>query len=196
MSAVALDLLAEARRYGIRLVPTPAGTIKASAPKPPPSEFLAKLKAHRAELIAALTESPSDEFDERGAVIEYDADAPRAWAEALARLDTARPPGDVPAKRWRQFIDDCGQFLDEGWAARAVALGWSPLDLFGCDRACPFARIDRAGLLWLLNGNRLAALGPDTAAIVAPSGARMTYHRRPRAPDEVMLAWELEESGG
>jgi hypothetical protein len=27
----------------------------------------------------------------------------------------------------------------------AERLGWGPLDLFGCDRVKPFARIDRAG---------------------------------------------------
>jgi hypothetical protein len=54
MSTVAIDLLAEARRHGVDLVPTPVGTIKASAPKPPPPDLWARLKAHRAELIAAL----------------------------------------------------------------------------------------------------------------------------------------------
>jgi|SRR6185437_4680802 len=196
MSAVALDLLAEARRYGIRLMPTAAGTIKAAAPKPPPPEFLAKLKAHRAELIAALAEGPADDLDERAALSEYDGGAPRAWAEALAQLDASRPPGDVPPKRWRRFIDDCGRFLDDGWAIRAVALGWSPLDLFGCDRTRPFARVDRAGLLWLLNGNRLVALSPSTAVIATPSGSRLTYHRRARSAAEATLVWELETHHG
>ena len=54
------------------------------------------------------------------------------------------------SKRWLQFIDDCGRFIDDGWAPCAEALGWTPLDLFGCDRAKPFSRINRAGLLWLL----------------------------------------------
>ena len=54
--------------------------------------------------------------------------APRDWAKALTRLDPARPPADVPDGRWRSFIDDCGVFLDSGWAARAAALGWLPLN--------------------------------------------------------------------
>ena len=67
------------------------------------------------------------------AIAEYDGGAPRAWAEALARLDPNKPPGDLPPRRWLRFVDDCGRFLDGGWAVRAAAFGWGPLDLFGCD---------------------------------------------------------------
>jgi hypothetical protein len=117
--------------------------------------------------------------EERAAIIEHDAGAPRAWAEALARLDVNRPPGDVPLKRWRRFIDDCGRFLDEGWATRAIAIGWGPFDLFGCDRDRPFARVETAGLLWLLDGDKLADLSRGKAMIERASGTRQTYHRRP-----------------
>jgi hypothetical protein len=98
------------------------------------------------------TPSWAEAEEERAAIVEYDAGAPRAWAEALARLDPMRPPGDVPPERWRGFIDDCSRFLDEGWAARAIAIGWGPLDLFGCDRDRPVTRFEHAGLLWLLGG--------------------------------------------
>jgi hypothetical protein len=140
---------------------------------------------------ASFEEAPWGEAqEERAAIVEYDGDAPRVWADALARLDPNRPPGDISPKRWLQFIDDCGRFLDGGWAARAEELGWGPLELFGCDRAKPFARIDRAGLLWLLNGGKLVALTAVTATI-AISGARQTYRRRPIEVDAVALAWEL-----
>src|SRR5262249_9175723 len=111
----------------------------------------------------------SETQEERAAIAEYDAGAPRAWAEALARLDPSRPPGDVSPRRWLQFIDDCGRFLDSGWAIRAAKLNWHPLDLFGCDRERPFARLDHAGLLWLLDGRQLLALTADTAAIATPT---------------------------
>jgi hypothetical protein len=115
---------------------------------------------------------------------------PRAWAEGFARLDPDRPPGDVPPRRWRTFIDDIGHFLDSPFCAVAAALGWGPLDLFGCDRDRPFARIDQAGLLWLLNGDRLVALSENTATIETCTGARQTYRRKLSAPGRV-LAWEL-----
>jgi len=131
-----------------------------------------------------------EEEEERAASAEYDGGAPRSWAEALARLDPANPPCDISPKRWLRFIDDCARFLDDGWATRAEALGWGPLDLFGCDRTKPFARLDRAGLLWLIDGGKLLAVTSDTAAISAPGGGRLTFYRRQLETGGV-LAWEL-----
>ncbi len=74
-------------------------------------------------------------------------------------------------------------------------LGWRPLDLFGCDRERPFARIDRAGLLWLLNGRKLVVFTADTATIETLTGAYQTYRRGSIAYGEVALAWELVEGG-
>ena len=71
-----------------------------------------------------------------------------------------------------------------------MALGWGPLELFGCDRIKPFARLDRAGLLWLLDGRKLLVLTADTAVICAPSGGRLTFYRRQLETGGV-LAWQL-----
>jgi hypothetical protein len=131
-----------------------------------------------------------DHEAERAAIIEYDGGAPREWAEALARLDPAAPPGDVPPKRWVQFIDGCGHFIDNGWDQRAAELGWTPFDLFGCDRYKPFARVGRCGLLWLLDGRHLRILTTDTAVINTPKGSSLTFYRRPREPGQV-LPWEI-----
>jgi hypothetical protein len=62
--------------------------------------------------------------------------------------------------------------------------------LFGCDRERPYARIDRAGLLWLLNGDRLLVLTESAATIETRTGARQTYRRKPNEPGRV-LAWEI-----
>jgi hypothetical protein len=134
--------------------------------------------------------------EERAALVEHDGNIPRAWAEGFARLAPEQPPGDVPARRWLAFIDDVGRFLDSDFTAVAVAFGWGPHDLFGCDRDRPFARIDAAGLLWLLNGDRLIALTENTATIETRTGARQTYRRKPNQPGRV-LAWEFApcESG-
>jgi hypothetical protein len=131
-----------------------------------------------------------DAEEERAAIVESDGGIPRAWGEGFARLHPDHPPGDLPSRRWLQFVDDVGRFLDSDFAAVAAALGWEPLDLFGCDRDRPFARIDQAGLLWLLKGNRLRALTENTATIETRTGARQTYRRKPTEPTRV-LAWEL-----
>jgi hypothetical protein len=133
----------------------------------------------------------SDAEEERTAIAEYDGGAPQAWAEALARLDANKPPGDVPPRCWLRFVDDSGRFLDGGWAVRAAAFGWGPLDLFGCDRERPFARVDHLGLLWLLNGGSVVELHRDRAILETERGAPQCYRRRPVEVGRVVLAWEL-----
>jgi hypothetical protein len=83
-----------------------------------------------------------------------------------------------------------GRFLDSPFCATATSLGWEPYDLFGCDRDRPFARVDQAGLIWLLHGDRLIAMTENTATIETPTGARQTYRRKAYQPGRV-LAWEL-----
>jgi hypothetical protein len=137
----------------------------------------------------------TDAHEERAAIVEYDAGTPRAWAEGFARLDPDKPPGDVPARRWLRFINDCGRFLDGGWPAHAAALGWGPLDLFGCDRERPYARLDHQGLPWLVNGGSVVELHRDRAIIETAGGARQSYRRRPVEVGRVVLAWELISCG-
>jgi len=191
MSSVALDLLADARRHGLRLMLTPKGKIKAFAPRPPPVDLVARLKEHRLEVISALAEAEADDRAQRAALVEEGSGAPRAWAEALAQLDPDQPPISIPVERWRTFIDDAGRFLDRGWAARAAALGWTPLDLFGCDGERPLSRIDQMGLLWLLQSRELVALSAEEAKIKTRVGNLLTVRRYPPQCGSAVPAWEL-----
>jgi hypothetical protein len=127
---------------------------------------------------------------ERAAIIQFEGAIPREWAEGFAQLEPDRPPGDVPLTRWQRFIDDGGLFLDSPFCAVAAVVGWGPLDLFGCGRDPPYARIDRAGLLWFLKGNKLIALSAQTATIETRTGQRHIWHRKLAEPGRV-LAWEL-----
>jgi hypothetical protein len=151
------------------------------------------LRAAKPDLLTLLTSSTVDTWtdaqEERAAIIQYDGGAPRAWAEALARLDPNKPPEHVPPHRWLRFIDDCGRFLDAGWGERAAALGWGPSELFGGDRKRPFARVDNMGLVWFVNGGTILALHRDGAVIET----RQSYRRRSTDTDRVVLAWELSE---
>jgi hypothetical protein len=180
--------------------PKPAKAPKVASIEPPQARTLGGLDALGG--VAGETENapaPADtapatwgEADiERAAIIEHDGKIPRAWAEGFAQLRPERPPFDVPPKRWQQFIDDIGCFLDAGWAEKAAALSWGPLDLFGCDRERPFDRIGHAGLLWLLDGDRCVELNRQTAVIERRTGTRQTFRRRPVAFGEIVLAWEL-----
>ena len=78
-----------------------------------------------------------------------------------------------------------------------MRLGWGVFNLFGVDRARPYARVDHAGLVVWLNGNRLAELHRDRAVmvyravIVLRTEAWQTFRRRPVDRAFVVPAWEL-----
>jgi hypothetical protein len=155
------------------------------------SEASAAEDAHGLEPPPARARARDNRSECQGhANIENSRGIPHAWVEGIARLDPNRPPADVPARRWRTFIHDCRRFFDSGFAAQAAKLGWGPLDLFGCDRDRPFARIDQGGLLWVLNGYRLIAASENTGTIETRTGVRQTWRRKPGEPGRV-LAWEL-----
>jgi hypothetical protein len=50
---------------------------------------------------------------------------PPHWVYGIARLESHKAPRDVPAHRWRQFINDCHTFLmaKENWAERVTGRG-------------------------------------------------------------------------
>jgi hypothetical protein len=127
----------------------------------------------------------------RAAIVERDAGIPREWADRLARLHPDRPPGNAPPNRWRQFIGDCGRLLGAGLIEKAAGLGWTAIDLFGCNEIKPFARIDQMGLLWFIKGGRVASMSMSAAVIETATGARQTYRRKPVVVGEVVLPWEL-----
>lgn len=187
----ATEALKAARDAGLSLE-VDGNDIVLEAPSPPPRAVLDLLVRYKATIIrdGLLIRDGEMLLQERAAIIEYDGGAPREWAEALARLDVSTPLSDVPPKRWLRFIDDCGNFIDNGWARRAAKIGWTAFDLFGCDRSKPFARIDRCGLLWLLDGRQLRALTAETAVIENASGSSATFYRRPHKPGQI-LPWEF-----
>jgi hypothetical protein len=191
------EIIERAAEDGVLLAVLSSGKISAKGGQSAIDRWLPAIRQTKAAIVSLLQPAEGgwssadwQVFDERAAVIEYDGGAPRAWAEALALLDPARPPCDIPPKRWLRFIDDCGRFLDDGWATRAKALDWGPLDLFGCDAIKPCARIDRLGLVWLLDGRKLLALSANAAAIATASGGSLTVRRIPNEPGRV-LVWEL-----
>jgi hypothetical protein len=199
MSA-AIDTLATVRSIGGDVALASPGRLKVIAPAPLPRELIERLRAAKPELLDLLASSkpkerPADTWtdaeEERAAIVEHDGGVPRAWAEGFARLEPSKPPGDVPPPRWLRFVDDCGRFLNGGWVSRAAQFGWGPVDLFGCDRGRPFARVDHLGLLWLLKGGSIVELHRDRAVVQTAGGIHQTYRRCPVEAGRVVLAWEL-----
>ena len=79
---------------------------------------------------------------------------PIDWVHGVAYLDPDHPPNDVPRHRWRQFVDDCKNFLSssEHWANPAAGVGWDTMGLFGCAPKRPLDYLGSTGLLWAING--------------------------------------------
>ena len=88
------------------------------------------------------------------------------------------PLRDVPPRRWTRFIADADTFRASGFAEQAKALGWTDGDLFGCGPVRPVGSIDPAGLVWLLDSDRIVALTADMAVIESQPRARYVYRRR------------------
>lgn len=147
----------------------------------PPAALVAQLRQHKAQLLDIVR---------RGETTVDPDGIPPAWAAGFARLDPDAPPANFPSRRWAQLVDDIGAFLDSGFAVQAAALGWTALDLFGCDDCQPHARIDQAGLLILLHGDRIIALTADSVTIETATGARQTFRKPGGSAHGRVLIWD------
>jgi hypothetical protein len=75
--------------HGIRLTRDPTGALRAGPASAVTPELAALIRDHRAALLAALAPPPDpasvlEFYEERAAIFEYEADQPRAQAEASA----------------------------------------------------------------------------------------------------------------
>jgi hypothetical protein len=115
------------------------------------------------------------------------------WIEGVAILNPNRPAAGIPPLRWRQFIDDCKEFLDpaDGLAEMALQLSWYTFDLFGCHPSQPLAYLGLGGLLWSVNGGRVIELHRGWAIIgQADNGSRRAFdQRRPRQANLTLPWW-------
>jgi hypothetical protein len=121
--------------------------------------------------------------------------SPDQWVAAFSALPLPRAPGDVPLRRWRQFVGNARRLLEDGTLDEAVRLGWTTLDLFGCDESKPFARVDQMGLIWFIQGDHLVSMSSSAAIIETVSGARLTYRRKTEGAGQVAV-WKLFSAGG
>ena len=109
-------------------------------------------------------------------------------ASGLKRLGSMGVPRGADLRAWALAVKDAGRLVDQGFAAQALGLGWSPLDLFG-------GQVDRSGdpyadgLAAWLQGRRVVAL-TDAHAIAIDVNEGRHFFNRPRAPGSTML-WAL-----
>ena len=121
---------------------------------------------------------------------------PHDWFEGVCRLIRLPCPRGVSAARWGRLQMDAAVFL-ETWGAQASALNWSTHNLFGVNQRKPFERVDKAGLVRLLDGRPVVAMTADEGVIQCPTGARQTFRRKwtERGAGQALL-WELGDGQG
>jgi hypothetical protein len=136
-------------------------------------------------------DAPFIDFGERAAIIEIDGGLPPEIAQGLADLCSMPPPAGFTTERWEAAVDQAARFADE-WGAKALALGWTPEELFGLHPIAAAARHDVMGLAFALQpGQRMLSLTDDSAVIESASGSRNTF-RRQSGKGDAALAWQLK----
>ncbi len=113
---------------------------------------------------------------------------PGEWIAGIEHLNSMPVPLDLEMARWLEVRADAERFLKQ-WSARASALGWDELSLFGACPDAPEHRIDLAGLVWLLKGKTVAVMTEQFAVIDLGRGIRQSVPRQVRAGQ--VPIWDL-----
>lgn len=112
---------------------------------------------------------------------------PESIKAGLARLNSMPAPRTVKADSWAVVVRDALRIADEGWAGKALALGWTPLDLFGAVTD-PDGDLCSDGLAVWLAGRKITAL--LVGCIAVEDGAGRAYFYR-HEQNGARLLWEL-----
>lgn len=156
----------------------------------------------------ASVPDPAD-LAERAAFLQYDASLSRPEADDQA----AREAGFVDAAAYRRqqvsywrcglrrllngsfprfdeaYVRNAIRFIDDGWAQKAVALGWDEPSLFWADPLAPWARLDRIGAAYL--ANHVVAITADTIRTEGSPGSPLTI-QRVRGDGRGCVPWERQ----
>ena len=183
MTAVALALVQEVLQAGgtVRL---DGKMLRLSAPEPLPDELRARLHQHKAEIVALLSAAePANDVVLESQPGDEVAGLPREIVDGVRAILSADGARGIPPQRWPRVQRDVVRLVEGGWLERALALGWTANDLFGCDRRAPWHRLDRVGLVLLTGGHEIVELTAHDAALRTSTGSVLRYRRsRPATP--------------
>jgi TubC N-terminal docking domain len=189
MTAAALDLLQAVSAAG-GLIRLEGDTLQLAAPEPLPEELRARLRQHKAEIVALLAAAePANEVVLEGQPGQDLAGLPREIADGVRAILSADGARGIPPQRWPRVQRDAAQLVEGGWVREALVLGWTAAELFGCDQRAPWHRLDR--LVLLISGHEIVELSGDNAALRTSTGSVLRYRRRQPAIPPVALLWEL-----
>ncbi len=112
---------------------------------------------------------------------------PTALRDGLSLLCSMRTPCLAEPDRWPVAVSDALRLAREGWAAWSLALGWSPLDLFGATRDRD-GYADTDGLVVWLGGRRVLVICATYASVRNEIG-RAYFNRSTRLG--TTLLWDI-----
>jgi hypothetical protein len=191
MTGVAIDLLRQVTKAG-GAVQLAGDALRLLAPEPLPDDLRARVRQHRAEIVALLSAAePANHTAPEGPAVCNVAGLPREIADGVHAILSADGAQGIPPQRWPRVQGDAARLVGGGWMERALALGWTAADLFGCDQRAPWHRLDRAGLLLLTGGHEIVELTEDVAAVRTSTGSVLRFRRRPPPRPPVALLWEV-----
>jgi hypothetical protein len=107
-----------------------------------------------------------------------DGDISDDWCEPLRRLLSRQCSEDVPAEHWACVCRGVKQFA-QGWAAKAISLGWTFDELFAFVE--PFANVSLQGAAWFVGDSTVTAVTTDAITLRTEGGATQRIYRNPRA---------------
>jgi hypothetical protein len=101
--------------------------------------------------------------------------------KGLDRLARMAAPALVEPDVWPGIVADALRLAEDGWAEKAIALGWDPMHLWG-------AHLYEPGLAVWLRCRRIVMLDATHCAVSDRPGAWSLFHKRP-LPDGAMFLW-------
>jgi hypothetical protein len=116
-----------------------------------------------------------------------------AWRRGVASLRIGSPPDSVSDRAWQTTIADAEALIDL-WGADLEALGWSTLEIFGTNDNPRARRLDRVGLLDLLEGRAVLAVTATHASIRATARDVTRFDRRLVAAGGIPV-WAVQREG-
>lgn len=123
--------------------------------------------------VAAAVTRRHEQSDALPAPVES-FDLPADLAASLRTLELMPAPRRVEQpENWREIVRDALAIARSGWAAKAIALGWSATDLFGIG---PRDDWEFSGLAVWLRGRAIVVLDGQ-CAIVADGDRRAAFNR-------------------
>jgi hypothetical protein len=189
MTTLGIDLLRAVSDAG-GTVQLEGDMLRLSAPEPLPDDLLARLRQHKTQIVALLA-AAEPAADDAPAPVANDQDLPAEMLDGVRAILGADGVHGIPPSRWPQIQRDTRQLVEGGWTRRALALGWTTADLFGCDQRAPWYRLDRSGLVLVIGGHEIVGLNSDVATLRARTGSELRYRRRPPAKPPVALLWQV-----